>query len=199
MEFWYQCFPALIGYLFILRTFWIAYKKKGVLGRGYVAEVASFQGYWCLVWINCTQAVVIVPHVYEESKLSWWTEPYKSSSTEKKKTVIQDQEGAGNLGLEPPPYETWYCWWGLPMISFTCTQFWMPHFKERLFSLPDTPVHNPHTYSWPAPYVYGVCTVFLAGKSPNIRSYQGSTQGTQIIRVDPEQPVKCFRVSRNCF
>jgi len=28
---------------------------------------------------------------------------------------------------------------------------------------------------------------------------QGSTQGTQIIRVDPEQPVKCFRVSRNCF
>jgi hypothetical protein len=28
---------------------------------------------------------------------------------------------------------------------------------------------------------------------------QGSTQGNQIIRVDPEQPVKIFRVSRNCF
>jgi hypothetical protein len=29
--------------------------------------------------------------------------------------------------------------------------------------------------------------------------HQGSTQGTQIIRVDPEQPVKFFRVSRNSF
>jgi len=28
---------------------------------------------------------------------------------------------------------------------------------------------------------------------------QGSTQGTQIIWLDPEQPVKIFRVSRNCF
>jgi len=24
---------------------------------------------------------------------------------------------------------------------------------------------------WPEPYIYGVCTIFLAGTSPNIRSY----------------------------
>ena len=28
-----------------------------------------------------------------------------------------------------------------------------------------------HMYCWPEPYIYGAYTVFLAGKSPNIRSY----------------------------
>jgi hypothetical protein len=28
-----------------------------------------------------------------------------------------------------------------------------------------------HMQGWPEPYMYGVYTVFLAGKSPNIRSY----------------------------
>jgi hypothetical protein len=30
---------------------------------------------------------------------------------------------------------------------------------------------DPHIQGWPEPYIYGVYTVFLAGKSPNIRSY----------------------------
>jgi hypothetical protein len=31
------------------------------------------------------------------------------------------------------------------------------------------PLH--FTGDWPEPYIYGVYTAFLAGKSPNIRSY----------------------------
>jgi hypothetical protein len=30
---------------------------------------------------------------------------------------------------------------------------------------------EPHLQGWPEPYIYGVYTVVLAGKSPNIRSY----------------------------
>jgi hypothetical protein len=41
---------------------------------------------------------------------------------------------------------------------------------------------------WPEPYVYGAHTVFLAGKSPSIRSYTvhiyGSGQLYDLIRLD---------------
>jgi hypothetical protein len=35
-----------------------------------------------------------------------------------------------------------------------------------------------HVKGWPEPYIYGGYTVFLAGKSPNIRSYTVHMNGS---------------------
>jgi hypothetical protein len=42
-----------------------------------------------------------------------------------------------------------------------------------IYGMPGREITKSTVYikGWPEPYIYGVYTVFLAGKSPNIRSY----------------------------
>ena len=67
------------------------------------------------------------------------------------------------------------------ILKFPCK-----HVSNFSLTLKIVKCHNiTSVQGWPGPYIYGVCTVFLAGKLPNIRSYTVHIYGSG-------QPYMCF-------
>ena len=80
------------------------------------------------------------------------------------------------LHLQPCACILWLCWWVCMTILWLCWWVCMTRiYKQALYQ------HIVRSWSWtglPEPYIYGADTVFLAGKSLNIRSYTAYIYGS---------------------
>jgi hypothetical protein len=134
---------------------------EGVWGEGGVCmRVVSCFGIGCTrVYAKGMEGVVCTLKEWKVETNLW---PTRTSQLFGSKQVKGDELAQSN---RLPQIRRRLHQWTLWAWSHTHTHPSLPR------SLPGYMYAFTHTQGWPESYIFGVCTVFLAGKSPNIWSY----------------------------